>query len=71
MQQLSKLPEIQYGHMEIPRHCYFSKGNCHCHIVNMKAYMYTYVLNTINKTKKQKEKTDNLRDNCRIKNRWK
>lgn len=33
--------------------------------------MYTYVLNTINKTKKQKEKTDNLRDNCRIKNRWK
>lgn len=35
--------------------------------VNMKAY--TYVLKTINKTKKTK--TENLSDICRIKNRWK
>lgn len=48
MQQLLKFQEIQYGHMEIARHCYFSQGPCHCH----SKYEYMYMLKTINKTKK-------------------
>lgn len=61
MQQLLKFPEIQYVHMEIARHCYFSKGNCHCH----SKYEYMYMLKTNKKNLKKNQ------HNCRIKNRWK